>query len=107
LFSFHKGSTNTKLGNLGRYDTDRILSIYVALPKVAKESKEGAIHIGLWCDIAHDIAGIIALNFANVSMALLMEQHALKNFNNCLNTNIYSYLETFGGQSSNLYFSLV
>jgi hypothetical protein len=45
---------------------------------VAKETKEGAIHIGLWCDIAHDIAGIIALNFANVSMALLMEHHALK-----------------------------
>jgi len=27
----------------------------------------------------------------------------LKNVNNCLNTNIYSYLETSGGQSSNLY----
>jgi len=23
-----------------------------------------------------------------------MEQHTLKNVNNCLNTNIYSYLET-------------
>ncbi len=34
-----------------------------------------------------------------------MEHHALKNVNNCLNTNIYSYLETSGGQSSNLYFS--
>ncbi len=32
-----------------------------------------------------------------------MEQHALKNVNNCLNTNIYSYLETSGGQTSNLY----
>ena len=32
-----------------------------------------------------------------------MEQHALKNVNNCLNTNIYSYLETSGGQSSNPY----
>jgi hypothetical protein len=32
-----------------------------------------------------------------------MEQHALKNVNNCLNTSIYSYLETSGGQSSNLY----
>ncbi len=30
-----------------------------------------------------------------------MEQNALKNVNNCLNTNIYSYLETSGGQSSN------
>ncbi len=28
-----------------------------------------------------------------------MEQRALKNVNSCLNTNIYSYLETSGGQS--------
>jgi hypothetical protein len=26
-----------------------------------------------------------------------------KNVNNCLNTNTYSYLETSGGQNSNLY----
>jgi hypothetical protein len=32
-----------------------------------------------------------------------MEQHALKNVNNCLNTNIQSYLQTSSGQSSNLY----
>ncbi len=31
-----------------------------------------------------------------------MEHHALKSVNNCLNANIYSYLETSGGQSSNL-----
>ncbi len=31
-----------------------------------------------------------------------MEQRALKNVNNCLNTTIYSYLETSGGQSYNL-----
>jgi hypothetical protein len=37
----------------------------------------------------------------------LMEQHALKNVNNCLNTNIYSYLETSGGQSSNPYLNVV
>jgi hypothetical protein len=36
-----------------------------------------------------------------------MEQHTLKNVNNCLNTNIYSYLETSGGQSSNLYLNVV
>jgi len=45
-----------------------------------------------------------------------MEQHALKNANNgtvrlkffnyCLNTNIYSYLETSDGQSSNLYLNV-
>ncbi len=31
-----------------------------------------------------------------------MVQQALRNVNNCLNTNIYSYLETFGCQSCNL-----
>ncbi len=36
----------------------------------------------------------------------LMEQHALKNVNKCLNTNIYSYLETSGGQSSNVYLNV-
>ncbi len=36
-----------------------------------------------------------------------MEQHTLKNVNNCLNTNIYSYLETSGGQSSNPYLNVV
>jgi hypothetical protein len=37
----------------------------------------------------------------------VMEQHAFKNVNNCLNTNIYSYLETSVGQSSNPYLSAV
>ncbi len=32
-----------------------------------------------------------------------MEKRDLKNVNNCLNTNIYSYLDTSGGQSSNPY----
>jgi hypothetical protein len=36
-----------------------------------------------------------------------MEQHALKNVNNSLNTNIYSYLETSGGQHYNLYLNVV
>ncbi len=36
-----------------------------------------------------------------------MEQYDLKNVNNCLNTNIYSYLETCDGQSSNLYLNVV
>ncbi len=35
-----------------------------------------------------------------------MEQHTLNNVNNCLNTNIYSYLETSGGQSSNPYLNV-
>jgi hypothetical protein len=36
-----------------------------------------------------------------------MEQRILKNVNNYLNINIYSYLETSGGQSSNLYLNVV
>ncbi len=36
-----------------------------------------------------------------------MEQHALKNVNNCLNTNFYVYLEISGGQSSNPYLNVV
>jgi hypothetical protein len=29
-----------------------------------------------------------------------MEQHALENVNNCWNTNVSSYIETYGGQNS-------
>ncbi len=36
-----------------------------------------------------------------------MEQHTFKNVNNYLNTNIYSYSETPGGQSSNLHLNVV
>ncbi len=36
-----------------------------------------------------------------------MEFYNLKNVNNCLNTNIYSYLETSGVQSSNVYLNVV
>jgi hypothetical protein len=38
---------------------------------------------------------------------ITMEQRVLKNVNTCLNTNIYSNLETFGGQSSYLYLNVV
>ncbi len=43
----------------------------------------------------------------NCSLKLPMEQHVLKIVNNCLNSNIYSYLETSVGQSSNLYLNVV
>jgi hypothetical protein len=43
---------------------------------------------------SHSVSG---LYFKHITM----EQRALKNANTCLNINIYSYLETFGGQSSN------
>jgi hypothetical protein len=35
------------------------------------------------------------------------EQSTLYNVNNCLNTKIYSYLETSDGKSSNLYLNVV
>jgi hypothetical protein len=38
---------------------------------------------------------------------LIIEQRALKNVSNCLNTNIYSYLETSGGKSYKLYLNVV
>jgi len=37
----------------------------------------------------------------------VIEQRTLKNINNYLNTNIYSHLETSGGQSSMLYLNVV
>jgi len=40
------------------------------------------------------------ITFANGTMRF-------KNVNNCLNTNIYSYLETSGRKSSNLYLNVV
>jgi hypothetical protein len=36
-----------------------------------------------------------------------MERRTLKNLNSYLNANIYSYLETSGGQSFNLYLNVV
>jgi hypothetical protein len=45
--------------------------------------------------------------FAMLSTQVSMEQHTLKNVNNCLNTNIYSYLETPGGKSYNLYLNVL
>jgi len=36
-----------------------------------------------------------------------MEEVALKNVNNCLNTDINSHLETSGGLSSNLHLNVV
>ena len=35
-----------------------------------------------------------------------IKQRVLKNVNNYLNTNIYSYSDTSGGQSSNLYLNV-
>ncbi len=48
----------------------------------------------------------VASNFL-IKSNITLEQHALKNVNNCLNTKIYSFLEKFCGQSSNLYLNAV
>jgi hypothetical protein len=50
-------------------------------------------------------ASLMGWCWANVIklFTAVMEQRALKNVNNHLNINIYSYLETYGGQSSNIY----
>ena len=50
---------------------------------------------------------ILVFSNLNLNMKQLMEQHTLKIVNNSLNTNIYSYLETSGGQSSNPYLKVV
>jgi hypothetical protein len=44
---------------------------------------------------------------AELSTLLPMEQRIFKIVNNCLNTSIYSYLETSGGQSYNPYLNVV
>jgi hypothetical protein len=51
-------------GHFGRCDTDRIVSIYVTTPKVAKAS---TIRVA----VAGIITGVIALTFANGNTALL------------------------------------
>ncbi len=46
------------------------------------------------------------VQFSYFLFLLPMDQRALKNVTNYLNTNIYSYLETSGGQSSNLFLNI-
>ncbi len=43
----------------------------------------------------------------NLKVVSCNKQHALRNVNNGLNTNVYSYLETSGDQSSNPYLNVV
>jgi hypothetical protein len=50
---------------------------------------------------------LCGFNTVNCCDFTSMEQHALKNANNCFNSNIYSNLETSGGQSYYLYLNVV
>ncbi len=47
------------------------------------------------------------ITFKLLHKLMFLEECDLKNVNNYLNTNIYSYLEKSGSQSSNLYLNLV
>ena len=38
---------------------------------------------------------------------IIIDEDKMEHVNNCLNSNIYSYLETSGGQSSNPYLNAV
>jgi len=53
------------------------------------------------------LIGIYTLSNTFHEKYFLIKQSALKNVNNSLNTNIYSYLETSGGQSSTLDLNVV
>ncbi len=66
----------------------------------------------MWADCYWCFRRMILLTILTVETQLNvsghpMEQHTFISVSNCLNTNIYSYLETSGSQSSNLYLNLV
>ncbi len=49
----------------------------------------------------------LVLNDYSSNQVISMKEHDLKAVDNCLNTNIYSYLETSGGKNYNLYLNVV
>jgi hypothetical protein len=49
----------------------------------------------------------ISIFLMEYNECLIIEHHALKNVSNDLNANIYSYLETSGGQNFNLCLNVV
>jgi hypothetical protein len=55
----------------------------------------------------HILIHVATFGLFYTHITILMEQHAFKNANNCLNTNIYSYLVISGCQSSDLYLIFV
>jgi hypothetical protein len=50
---------------------------------------------------------IQACKYLGFDKVITKEQRTLKNVNHCWKTNIYSYLETSGGKSHNLYLNVV
>ncbi len=76
------------------------------------------------CRLGGQYKSMLSLSFIDFSLALLkpakaeeivmsvattkiMERRALKTVNNDMNTNIYSYLDTSGSKSFNLYLNVV
>ncbi len=81
---------------------DRLRNVSVWLPKkflVLSARWAFQWYQGFFCNFSKMI-------FTKGLFTCAIEEHPLRNLNNYLNTNIYSYLETFGGQSSNLYLSV-
>jgi hypothetical protein len=62
----------------------------------------GATEVGTFLFVSYDLYGV-----TQPKVAKAMEQCALKIVSNCSNTNIYSYLDTSGGQSYNMYLNVV
>jgi hypothetical protein len=52
-------------------------------------------------------AKMLKLGKLNERYGMIIKQHSLRNVSDCLNTNIYSYLEPSGGQSYNLYLKVI
>ncbi len=68
---------------------------------------EGEFWVSLcWISLCVKANSIHSL-YPKTSYSESLEQLALENVKNCLNTNIYSYLETSGGQSSYLYTNVI
>ena len=61
------------------------------------EQKNFYSHIPYSHNVPYRFLGRNSVHFGRPLLHIIaMEQHTLKNVNNCLNINIYSYLETSG-----------
>ncbi len=77
---------------------------------ISQQKKQNPVNVNWMIFLLFEKNIIIEWNhLAYLSQELVqtMAQHNLKNVNNCFDTNIYSYLKTSGGQSSNLYLNVV
>jgi len=61
----------------------------------------------VWCVTQVGFSEAQMCNQELITKKYIMEPHILEIVNNRLNTNIYSYLETSGGQSYNIYLNVV